>query len=68
MDLGVENQWKINKKSIKKTIDDKMDVGLDFWWLLDRFWLDFGRVCEAKLDQKSIKNLYKIDMKIWLEI
>ena len=49
---------------MKKCIDDKMDVGMDFGWLLDRFWMDFGRVWEAKLDLKSIENLYKIDMNI----
>ena len=47
---------KITKKSIKKVVDDKMDVGLDFGWLLDRFWIDFGRVLGAKLVPKSIKN------------
>ena len=45
-----------------------MQVGMDFGWLLDRFWMDFGRVLGAKLGPKSIKNLYKIDMKIWLTI
>ena len=45
---------KINKKSIKKPIKVKMQVGMDFGWLLDRFWMDFGRVLEAKLDLKSI--------------
>ena len=27
---------------MKKVIDDKMDVGMDFGWLLDRFLVDFG--------------------------
>ena len=54
----------INKKSIKKPIKVKMQVGMDFGWLLDRFWMDFGRVLGAKLDQKSNKNRCKIDMKI----
>ena len=43
-------------------MDDKMYVGLDFRTLLGRFWKDCGRVWEAKLDQKSIKNRQKIDM------
>ena len=44
---------KINEKSIKnrstKTIDDKMDVGMDFGWLLDRFLKDFGTKLGGKL-------------------
>ena len=28
--------------------------------------MDFGRVWEDKLDQKSIKNQYKIQVEIWL--
>ena len=47
---------KINKKSIKKPIKVKMQVGMDFGWLLDRFWMDFGRALGAKLGPKSIKN------------
>ena len=55
---------KINEKSVKTLIKVKMQVGLDFGWLLDRFWMDFGRVLGAKLGQKSNKNRCKIDMKI----
>ena len=39
-------------------IDDKMHVGLDLGGILGRFWMDFAKVWEAKLDQKSIKNRY----------
>ena len=59
---SIKKSRKINKKSIKKMMDDKMYVGLDFRGLLGAFWKDFGRVWEAKLDQKSIKNRSKIDM------
>ena len=35
---------------------------IDFLLILDGFWMDFERVWEAKLEQKSIKNLRNIDM------
>ena len=47
---------KIIKKSIKKVIDDKMDVGLDFGWLLDRFWEVFGGQVGTKIHQKTMKK------------
>ena len=59
---------KIIKKLVKTPSKVKMQVGMDFWWLLDGFWMDFGRVLGAKLGSKSNKNVYKIDMEIWLTI
>ena len=53
---------KINKNQVKKQIKVKMQVGLDFGWLLDRFWKDFGRVLGAKLGLKPIENLLKVDV------
>jgi hypothetical protein len=41
--------FKIYQKSIKKVIDDKMDVGMDVGRLLDRFFIDFGTVLGGKL-------------------
>ena len=55
-DFGVENRWKIDKKSIKKQIKNKMRFGIDFWWLLGGFWGGFGGQVGAKLGPKSIKN------------
>ena len=46
----------INKKSMKKVIDDKMDVGMDFGWLLDRFLVDFGTILGGKLAPSCHKN------------
>ena len=37
-------------------IDDNIDVGLDFGWLLDWFWLDFAKVWAAKMNPKPTKN------------
>ena len=50
----VENRWKINEKSIKKPIKNKMRFGIDFWSLLDGFWVRFGGQVGAKLGSKSI--------------
>ena len=66
-DFGVENQWKIDKKSARKVIDDSIDVELDFGRLLDWFWMDFGRVLGAKMAPKSFKNRPKIHSK-WHQI
>ena len=49
MDLGVENLSKINQKSIQKAIENKMEVGMDFGWLLDRFLVDLGPKLGVKL-------------------
>ena len=56
VDFGIENRWKIDEKSIKKQIKNKMRFGIDFWWLLDGFWGGFGGQVGAKLGPKSIKN------------
>ena len=43
-----------------------MQAGMDFGWLLDWFWMDFGRVLGAKLEPKSNKNQRKNNKKsIW---
>ena len=54
--FGIENRWKINEKSIKKQIKNKMRFKIDFWWLLGGFWGGFGDEVETKLGPKSIKN------------
>ena len=41
---------------MKKVIDDKMDVGMDFEWLLDRFLVDFGIILGGKLAQNLKKE------------
>ena len=50
-----KNQQNFIKKSSKKVIDDKMDVGMDVGWLLDRFLVDFGTILGGKLAPKSKK-------------
>ena len=57
MDFGVENQQTINKNSIQKAIENKMQVGMDFGWLLDRFLVDFGPKLGAKLGPSWHQNL-----------
>ena len=44
-----KNHQKINQTSMKKCIDDKMDVGMDVGRLLDRFLIDFGTILGGKL-------------------
>ena len=44
------NHQKINQTSMKKCIDDKMDVGMDVGRLLDRFLVDFGSKLEGKME------------------
>ena len=56
VDFGIENRWKIDEKSIKKQIKNKMRFGIDFWRFLDGFWGGFGGQVGAKLGPKSIKN------------
>ena len=53
VDFGIENRWKIDEKSIKKQIKNKMRFGIDFWWLLGGFWEGFGGQVGTKIDQKS---------------
>ena len=57
IDLGVENQPKIDQKSIKKGIKNKMQVGMDFGWLLDRSWSDFGPKLGGKMGPSWHPNL-----------
>ena len=54
LDFGIENQWKIDEKWIKKQIKNKMRFGIDFWWLLGGFWGGFGRQVGAQNRPKSI--------------
>ena len=56
-DLGAENQTKIDQNSIKKAIKNKMRFWIDFGWLLDRFWSDFGPKLGGKLGPSWHQNL-----------
>ena len=51
-----KNHQKINQTSMKKCIDDKMDVGMDVGRLLDRFFIDFGTVLGGKLPPSWHQN------------
>ena len=53
---GSQVEAKIDQNSIPKGIKSKMQLSIDFWWLLDRFFLDFGGQVGTKLAPKSIKN------------
>ena len=44
-------------------IDDKMDVGMDFGWLLDRFLVDLATKLGGKLLSSWHKNPVKSDTK-----
>ena len=59
LDLEVENQSKINEKSIQKAIENKMQVGMGFGWLLDRFVVDFGSKLGCKLGPSWHQNQRK---------
>ena len=48
---------------MKKEIDDKMDVGLGFGWLLGRFLVDFGTKLGGKLGSSWHQNPIKWDTK-----
>ena len=61
--FGVENRCKIDKKSIKKQIKNKMRFGIDFWWLLGGFWGGFGGQVGAKLGPSWGQVGIKIDKK-----
>ena len=56
---------------MKKVIDDKMDVGMGFGWLLDRFLVGLGdqvgRQVRVKLAPKSYKMGYQDDVKKLIE-
>ena len=62
--LGVKNQPKIDKKSIQKGFENKMQVKIDFGWLLDRFLVDFGTQVGGKLGPSWHQNLKKSDAKM----
>ena len=55
----LENRSKINQKSIRKAIENKMEVGMDFGWLLDRFLMDFGPKLGVKLGSSWHQNRRK---------
>ena len=57
MDFGVENPLKINQQSIQKAIENKMQVGMDSGWLLERFGIDFGSKLGGKLGPSWHQNL-----------
>ena len=59
VDFGVENRRKINQKSIQKAIENKMQVGMDFGWLLDRFLMDFEPKLGVKLGPSWHQNRRK---------
>ena len=67
VDFRVQNRSKTNQKSIRKAIGNKMEVGMDFGWLLDGFLMDFGAKLgghiEAKLSPKSENMGYQDDDK-----
>ena len=48
---------KIDQKSIKKAIKNKMRFWIDFGWLLDRFWSDFGPKLGGKMGPSWHQNL-----------
>ncbi len=55
----MENQTKIDQKSIQKGIENKMQVEMDFGWLLGRFFVDFEPKLGAKLGPSWHQNLRK---------
>ena len=57
--LGVQNQPKIDKKSVQKGFENKMQVKIDFGWLLDRFLVDFDAQVGGKLGPSWHQNLKK---------
>ena len=59
VDLDVENLSKINEKSIQKAIENKMQVGMVFGWLLDGFLVDLGCKLGGKLGPSWHQNRRK---------
>ena len=59
MDLGVNNHSNIDQQSIQNEIENKMQVEMDFGWLLDRFLVDFEPKLGAKLGSSWHQNLRK---------
>jgi len=62
VDLEVENLLKIDENSIQKANEYKIQVGMDFGWLLARFWLDFRSKLGSKLGPKSVSKEAKNDV------
>ena len=56
MDLGVENPSKINQKLMQKAIENKMQVGMGFGWLLEGFLADFCPKLAPKLEPSWHQN------------
>ena len=52
---------------MKKVIDDKMDVGMGFGWLLDRFLVGFGDQVGRQLGAKLALKPEKWDTKTMSE-
>ena len=62
-DFGFQVRPKIHQKSVQEGIKNKMRFWMDFGWLLERCWVDFGSKLEAKLEpswhQKRRKREYE---------
>ena len=59
VDLGAIWRSKIDQLSVKKVIKNEMRFCIDFGWLLDRFWSDFGPKLGGKMGpswQQNLKN------------
>ena len=54
---------KSTPKSVQKRIKNDIRFGMDFEWLLDRLWLDFGGQVGAKLVLKSVQEGVETDVK-----
>ena len=65
VDLEVENLLKIYENSIQKAIEYKIQVGMDFGWLLARFWDDFRAKLGSKLGLKLAWKGLKNDVTKW---
>ena len=61
--LGMENRQQIDQKSMQKAIENKMQVGMGFGWLLDRFLVDFGSKLGGKLGPSWHQYRRKLDTK-----
>ena len=61
--FGIENHQKVDQKSMQKAIENKMQVGMGFGWLLGRFLIDFYSNLEGKLGPSWLQNRRKWDTK-----
>ena len=57
--FGDDNRQKIDQKTMQKAIENKMQVGMGFGWLLERFMTDFGFNWEGKLAPSWHQNRSK---------